>query len=99
MPLELTLDLFHKREVFFRFENCEDGFYLSIIDRRQFPRIWQDNARDGKVEIIAETTEHMINRIIPSEKDWEQRFFGETIEECMEEFNKWDKTHKMPRLK
>jgi hypothetical protein len=98
MSLELTLSLLHQREVFFRFENDEEGYYLSIIDRKKYPRVWFDNAKDGDV-VIAETPENIINKVIPSEKDWEQRFFGKTIDECMDEFNKWDKAHRMPRLK
>jgi hypothetical protein len=98
MGLELTLSLFHQRDVFFRFENDEEGFYLSIIDRKKYPRVWVDNDKEG-AEIIAETVDNIINRAIPAEKDWEERFFGETINECLAEYNKWYVANRKPGLK
>lgn len=98
MGLELTLSLFHQRDVFFRFENDEEGFYLSIIDRKKYPRVWVDNDKEG-TEIIAETVDNIINRTIPAEKDWEERFFGKTINDCLAEYNKWYVTNRKPRLR
>ena len=49
----------HQKEVFFRFENNEDGFYLSIIDRKTYPRVWADNFQDNKIEVIAESADNI----------------------------------------
>jgi hypothetical protein len=99
MALELLLTLFHKRDIFFRLENDEDGYYLSIIDRGCYPRIWVDKFQEDQPAVIAQTVDNLINKNILAEKDWRTRFHGETIEECIEEFNKWDKENRLPRLK
>jgi hypothetical protein len=97
--LSFLLNSLHELEMFFRLENDEEGFYLSIIDRSKYPRVWSDNFQDGTVEIIAETTDHMINRTISSEKDWKVRLYGKTIDELMTEYNKWDSENRKPGLK
>lgn len=81
--LEDILKVLHDREIFFRFENDEEGYYLSIIDRQQYPRIWADNDKNCKTKIIAETIEHVIDKTVLAEKDWEERFFGKTIRELI----------------
>jgi hypothetical protein len=99
MTLQLLFELLHKREVFFRFENDEDGYILSIIDRSGYPRVWADNFRDGQMRIIAESADNTINRTVMGEKDWIARFTVETIEQCVVEFNEWDKQNRLPKLK
>lgn len=96
--LSFLLNDLHSKEVFFRFENDEEGYYLSIIDRQKYPRIWADNMEDGTVEVLAETTDHLINRTVVGGPDWTVRLFGETIEKLMEEFDKWHKENKRLRL-
>lgn len=76
----------HNKETYFRLENDETGFYLSIIDRSKYPRIWADNLQSGSVAIIAESADNLINRTISSEQDWAARFHGETIQECFKEY-------------
>jgi len=97
--LDTLFELLNKREVFFRFENDEDGYHLSIIDRQIYPRIWADNSRDSKESIIAETPDNILEKAMIGGKDWTVRLFGKTIQDCIDEFNKWDKQNRMPRLK
>lgn len=77
------------KEVFFRLENDDEGFCLSIIDRSKYPRVWIDNFHDRQVEVIAETVDNIINKTIFTEKDWQARFTCTTIDECIIEFEKW----------
>lgn len=79
-----------KADIFFRLENDEEGFYLSIINRQIYPRVWADHFADGKIEVIAETSEHLLNRTVAvSEKDWSERFSGESIDEVIQELIEW----------
>jgi hypothetical protein len=99
MPIELLFTLLHKREVFFRFENDEEGFHLSIIDRAKYPRIWVDNSQDNEETIIAETLDNIINKATIGDKDWLVRLSGKTIEEVYSAFNEWDIKNRLPRLR
>lgn len=68
----------------FRLENDDDGFYLSIVDRSKYPRVWIDNAIDNPQKMIAESVEHIEQRTNPFlEKDWSVRYFGKTIEDLI----------------
>lgn len=89
--LTLLFEVLHKKEIFFRFENDEEGFYLSIIDRQHYPRIWADNFQDAPKGIIAESVENVINRTVLAEKDWELRLFGKTIEDLLLELQSFIK--------
>lgn len=80
MTIEEIFTFLNDREIFFRFENDEDGYYLSIIDRKQYPRVWADKMREGKVEMLAETTDSLISRTTIGDKDWTHRFDDQTIE-------------------
>ena len=82
-------ELFSKLDC--RVENeCETGdVYLSIIDRQQYPRLWIDNDSENS-NIIAETTENMLLRNNPFlEKDWRLRFCGDSITECLNQYNEY----------
>lgn len=77
----LMIQLLTERHEFYRLENDDNGFYLSIIDRSQrdiYPRVWADNSRDGSV-VIAQSKEAFLNDNFLSSKDWSARFFGENI--------------------
>lgn len=83
---EIINDL-NNREIFFRIENNDDGFWITHIDRSMFPRIWMDNAVDGRVTIIVESDEHMLQRNSPlPEKDWKQRVFNADFYTALNEF-------------
>ena len=84
-----AFDEIHKMGYHFRFEDDEEGFYLSIINREEYPRIWVDNFAAGKNDIISETPDHVLERSVLAEKDWSERFFGETIDDCLYKLNKW----------
>lgn len=99
ISLSFLLSTLHSKEIFFRLENDEEGFYLSIIDRGKYPRIWADNDKSGHMEIITESVDNLIAKTVVGEKDWTARLFGTTIEELMEAFDKWHKENKLPRLK
>lgn len=86
------LEVLREKEIYFRLESDEDGFYLSIIDRKVYPRIWADKFQDGKIEIIAESVDNIINKTILAEKDWSERFTGETINDCIQQVIEWYNT-------
>jgi hypothetical protein len=79
----------HYHETCFRFENDDDGYWLTIIDRSKYPRLWVDNFHDRQEAVIAESIDNLIEKTMLTEKDWQVRFFGETIEECIAEYEKW----------
>lgn len=82
-PTDILSNL-HKNGTFFRVEDDEDGYYISIINRQIYPRVWADIFANGDTKVIAETAENILNRTVAiSEKDWSERFFGETIEEAL----------------
>lgn len=81
LSLQDFFEYFNQEEIFFRFENDETGFYLSIISRKVYPRIWADNAHLRTV--ICESTENIINRTVLGEIDWKERYSGETIKELL----------------
>lgn len=90
MAIQDQISRLRKKEIFFRLEDDEEGFHLSIINRQVYPRVWADNFADGKIEVIAESAENILNRTVAiSEKDWNERFFGETLEEVFSELDKW----------
>jgi hypothetical protein len=77
----------NRREVFFRIENNDDGFWITHIDRSKFPRIWVDNNTDNAPTMLAETVEHTLQRCSPlAEKDWRERFFNEDYDQLIKEF-------------
>lgn len=87
--LTLLVNFFNKckkEEVYFRFENDEDGYYLCIINRQIFPRVWADNLNDSAT-IIAESEESLINRTVLGEIDWKHRFSGTSLQDCINQFN------------
>jgi hypothetical protein len=84
-----VLSRLHNAEYFFRLEGDDNGFYLSIITRKVYPRVWADNFQDGLVEIIAETSDNILNRTVLAEKDWQERWFGESIDECLYQAYEW----------
>lgn len=45
------LETLHEKELHFRLEDDEEGYYLSIIDRKKYPRVRVDNMAEG-VEMI-----------------------------------------------
>ena len=91
--IENLIDELNKKEFYLRIENDEKGFYLSIIDRKIYPRVWADNFKTSKEEMITESTEHLIQRSVSgSEKDWIVRFDGD-LQECIEECFKWIKNY------
>ncbi len=79
----------HRRDLHYRLEDDENGYYLSIINRKKYPRVWADNFKDTTHEIIIESTDHLIERNTIGERDWSQRFTGETLKECFEDCEKW----------
>lgn len=85
-----VLERLHKAEIFFRMEDDEEGYYISIINRQIYPRVWVDNFANEDVEVICESAENILNRTVAiSEKDWSERFFGETIDEVVKKVNDW----------
>jgi len=84
-----VLSRLHNAEYHFRFEDDESGFYLSIINRKVYPRVWADNFQDGQIEIIAETSDNILNRTVLAEKDWSERWFGESVDECLYQAYEW----------
>jgi len=74
------LNILHQKDIHFRLENDEEGFYLSIIDREIYPRIWADNYHDNRNKIFAETTENLLNRTVLAGKDWSVRFYGDSVD-------------------
>jgi len=87
-----VLSRLHKAEWWFRLEDDENGFYLSIIDRQIYPRIWADSHANGDVDVdvICESAENILNRTIAiSGQDWTERWFGETMEECLYKAYDW----------
>lgn len=69
-------------EFFFRIENDEAGYYLSIIDRKKYPRVWADNYNDGAT-VIFESEESLLQRTTIGGKDWTARYFFETPDELL----------------
>ena len=84
-----VLSRLHKAEYYFRLEDDEEGYYLSIINRQVYPRIWADNFQGNEEKIIAETTDNLLNRTVLAEKDWSERWFGESIDECLYRAYEW----------
>lgn len=84
-----VLSRLHKAEYHFRLEDDEEGYYLSIINRQIYPRIWADNFQGNEDKIMAETTDNLLNRTIPAEKDWYERWFGESVDECLYQAYEW----------
>lgn len=63
--------------------------YLTIVDRKGYPRLWIDNDMCG-TEIIAETVENILLKNNPFlEKDWEIRFSGSNLTECINQYNNY----------
>jgi len=90
VPLGDVLSRLHKAEWWFRLEDDENGFYLSIINRGIYPRIWADSHANGDIKVICESAENILNRTIAiSEKDWSERWSGETIDECLYQAYEW----------
>lgn len=90
--LTLLVNFFNKckkEEVYFRFENDEDGYYLCIINRQVFPRVWADNLNDSAT-IISESEESLINRTVLGEIDWKHRFSGTSLQDCINQFNDYE---------
>lgn len=87
--LGAVLSRLHKAGYHFRLEDDEEGYYLSIINRQVYPRIWADNFHGDEEKIIAETTDSLLNRTVLAEKDWSERWFGESINECLYRAYEW----------
>lgn len=63
--------------------------FLTIVNRSNYPRLWIDNDMAGH-HIVAETVESTLHRNNPLlEKDWEVRFVGNTIQDCVDQYNLW----------
>jgi hypothetical protein len=92
IPLDKLLAALHTNEIFHRLENDEEGFYLSIINRQVFPRVWADTQNDGQFEVLAESTEHLLERTVLHSKDWQARFSSETIEGLIPQVIEWTKS-------
>ncbi len=84
-----VLPRLHKAGYHFRLEDDEEGYYLSIINRQLYPRIWVDNFQDNAGTIIAETPDNLLNRTILFSKDWSERWFGRSINECLYQAYEW----------
>jgi len=84
-----VLSRLHNASCHFRLEDDEEGFYLSIIDRKVYPRIWADNFQGNEEKIIAETTDSLLNRTVLAERDWSERWFGESVDECLYQAYEW----------
>jgi len=68
-------------------ETTSDEVYLTIVDRKLFPRLWIDNDLDG-AKTIAESVDHLLLKNNPLlEKDWTVRFIGDSIEDCINQYN------------
>ncbi|WP_312364008.1 hypothetical protein [Sphingobacterium sp.] len=83
------LNKISEKGFFYRIENDEECVYLSIIDRQVYPRIWSDNVISGDFKIESESDENFIERTFISGKDWAQRWHGDTIDECLQQAEKW----------
>lgn len=74
-----------------RLEN-EHGemFYLTIVDRSKYPRLWIDNFTDNEFTVIEESTNHLLARNNPMlEKDWIIRFEGVDFHSLVKQYNEW----------
>lgn len=80
------------KEMYMRLENDEEGYYLSVIDRSRYPRVWADNFQTQQ-SFIAETTDHLIERTVLAENDWLVRCSGKAIDEVVDECENWLSTH------
>jgi hypothetical protein len=83
-----TLESLHANEMFFRLEDDEQGYYLSLIDRQYYPRVTADNLNDG-YKIVMENTNNLLERTMIGGKDWIIRFTGETIEDVFNQLNEY----------
>jgi hypothetical protein len=95
MELLELIGLLHGKDLHFRLEDDENGFYLSIIDRSKYPRVWADNFQSQQSFIVAETVENIINKTVLAENDWLVRCEGETLDECVEECYNWLTCHNL----
>jgi hypothetical protein len=84
-----VLSRLHKAGWHFRLEDDEEGFYLCIINRQVYPRIWSDNFQDNEDKIIYETPENLLERTVMAEKDWSERWFGQSVDECLYQAYEW----------
>jgi hypothetical protein len=82
------------KEMYMRLENDEEGYYLSVIDRSHYPRVWADNFQVQQ-SFIAETTDHLIERTVLAENDWLVRCTGKTIDEVVDECENWLSCHNL----
>jgi hypothetical protein len=95
MTLPELLILLHSKDLHFRLEDDENGFYISIIDRSKYPRVWIDNFQKRQTVVVAETVDHVINKTILADNDWLARFEGETLDECLLECRNWLVCHNL----
>jgi hypothetical protein len=95
MTIEELFDILSKKEMYLRLENDEENYYLSIIDRSRYPRVWADNFQRQQSFIEAETTEHLLERTVLAECDWMASFEGQTIDECVTECENWLSCHNL----
>ena len=87
--MERIFNILHQKDIHFRLEDDEEGFYLSIIDRGVYPRVWADNYQNGNIDIIAETAENILNRTVLAGKDWSIRFEGDSLKKVLLECDEW----------
>jgi hypothetical protein len=84
----------------FRLESGDDQLHLSIIDRKVYPRIWQDVAKDNEPVIIAESVDNILHKASPlAEKDWIIRFEADTIDELLLQYQQWKQNLPAPPSK
>lgn len=95
MTLPELLVLLHAKDLHFRLEDDENGFYLSIIDRSKYPRVWVDNFQSKQSFIVAETVDHVIEKTILADNDWLVRCTGDTLDEVADECYDWLTCHNL----
>lgn len=79
----------NRKEIYFRIENDDNSFYfLSIIDRKIYPRVWADTFNDG-AKVIIESEESLLQRTISGGKDWIDRFGFETPNELFKKLSEY----------
>ena len=86
--LSSVLQRLHNAGYSWRFENEVDdsnaGFYLSIIDRTVYPRLWKDNDLDGSFNILVQSDQVLLEKAMSgSEKDWSERWSSNSIDGCL----------------
>lgn len=78
-------------DIHWRLDTEDDGqLVLSLIDRQIYPRVFHDMGLEGEINIIAESEEHLIERLMPVlQKDWKWRQRETSLVNLVENLRQW----------